>query len=49
MIGIVTLKGDQTPCNMTHGFQVDAARLGIAAAGGMPREFATIRSPTASA
>ena len=39
MIGIVSFKGDQTPCNMTHGFQVDAARLGVAAAGGVPREF----------
>ena len=33
LIGIVSFKGDQTPCNMTHGFQVDAARLGVAAAG----------------
>jgi dihydroxy-acid dehydratase len=39
MVGIVSFKGDQTPCNMTHGFQVDAARLGVAAAGGVPREF----------
>ena len=39
LIGIVSFKGDQTPCNMTHGFQVDAARLGVAAAGGVPREF----------
>lgn len=39
MIGIVSFEGDQTPCNQTHGFQVDAARLGVAAAGGVPREF----------
>jgi dihydroxy-acid dehydratase len=39
LVGIVSFKGDQTPCNMTHGFQVDAARLGVAAAGGVPREF----------
>jgi dihydroxy-acid dehydratase len=39
MVGIVSFKGDQTPCNMTHAFQVDAARLGVAAAGGVPREF----------
>lgn len=39
LIGIVSFKGDQTPCNQTHGFQVDAARLGVAAAGGVPREF----------
>ena len=42
MIGIVSMKGEQTPCNMTHGFQVDAAKEGVAAAGGTPREFATI-------
>jgi dihydroxy-acid dehydratase len=45
MIGIVSFKGDQTPCNQTHGFQVDAARLGVAAAGGVPREFV---APTVS-
>jgi len=39
LVGIVSFKGDQTPCNMTHAFQVDAARLGIASAGGVPREF----------
>ncbi len=39
LVGIVSFKGEQTPCNMTHGFQVDAARLGIAAGGGVPREF----------
>ena len=39
LIGIVSFKGDQTPCNQTHGFQVDAARLGVASAGGVPREF----------
>ena len=35
-------KGEQTPCNMTHDFQVDAAKVGIAEAGGTPREFTTI-------
>ncbi len=39
LVGIISFKGEQTPCNMTHGFQVDAARLGIAAGGGVPREF----------
>lgn len=39
LVGIVSFRGEQTPCNMTHGFQADAARLGIAAAGGVPREF----------
>jgi dihydroxy-acid dehydratase len=42
MIGVVSMKGEQTPCNMTHGFQVDAAKEGIAEAGGTPREFTTI-------
>jgi dihydroxy-acid dehydratase len=42
MIGVVSMKGEQTPCNMTHGFQVDAAKEGITEAGGTPREFATI-------
>jgi dihydroxy-acid dehydratase len=40
LVGIVSFKGEQTPCNMTHGFQVDAAKLGVAAAGGVPRDFA---------
>ena len=42
MIGVVSMKGEQTPCNMTHGFQVEAAKEGIAEAGGTPREFTTI-------
>src|SRR6201990_1837492 len=42
MIGVVSMKGEQTPCNMTHDFQVDAAKEGIAEAGGRPREFTTI-------
>ena len=42
MIGVVSMKGEQTPCNMTHDFQVDAAKEGIAEAGGTPREFTTI-------
>src|SRR6201997_2583968 len=42
MIGVVSMKGEQTPCNMTHDFQVDAAKEGIAEAGGTPREFATV-------
>ena len=28
MIGVVSMKGEQTPCNMTHDFQVDAAKDG---------------------
>src|SRR5580704_14150208 len=42
MIGVVSMKGEQTPCNMTHDFQVDAAKDGISEAGGTPREFATV-------
>jgi hypothetical protein len=42
MIGVVSMKGEQTPCNMTHDFQVDAAKSGVAEAGGTPREFSTI-------
>ena len=42
MIGIVSQKGEQTPCNMTHDFQVDAAKTGVSEAGGTPREFVTI-------
>src|SRR3978361_771059 len=42
MIGVVSMKGEQTPCNMTHDFDVYAAKLGIAEAGGTPREFSTI-------
>ena len=42
MVGIVSMKGEQTPCNMTHGFQIEAAKEGVAAAGGTPREFTTI-------
>jgi dihydroxy-acid dehydratase len=42
MIGVVSMKGEQTPCNMTHDFQVEAAKEGIVEAGGTPREFTTI-------
>jgi len=42
MVGVVSMKGEQTPCNMTHGFQVEAAKEGVAAAGGTAREFTTI-------
>ena len=42
MIGVVSMKGEQTPCNMTHDFQVEATKAGITEAGGTPREFATV-------
>jgi dihydroxy-acid dehydratase len=42
MIGVVSMKGEQTPCNMTHDFQVEATKAGISEAGGTPREFTTV-------
>lgn len=42
MIGVVSMKGDVTPCNMTHGPQAEAAKEGVTRAGGTPREFTTI-------
>ncbi len=42
MVGIVSQKGDVTPCNLTHAPQVEQARLGVQAEGGTPREFTTI-------
>ena len=42
MVGVVSMKGEQTPCNMTHDFQVAAAKTGIEDAGGTPREFSTV-------
>lgn len=42
MIGVVSMKGDVTPCNMTHGPQAQAAKVGIERAGGTAREFTTI-------
>ena len=42
MVGVVSMKGETTPCNMSHGWQAEAAKQGIAEAGGTPREFTTI-------
>ena len=42
MIGVVSMKGEQTPCNITDGFQVKAAKERVAEAGGTPREFTAI-------
>ena len=33
MIGVVSQKGETTPCNMTHGPQAEAAKEGVQAAG----------------
>ena len=42
MIGIVTTQGDNTPCSMSLRPQADAAKLGVAAGGGVPIEFTTV-------
>ncbi len=42
MVGVVSMKGETTPCNMSHGPQAEEAKAGILAAGGTPREFTTI-------
>ncbi len=42
MVGVVSMKGETTPCNMTHGPQAAAAKEGVSRAGGTPREFTTI-------
>ncbi|PQO24949.1 dihydroxy-acid dehydratase [Rhodobacteraceae bacterium WD3A24] len=42
MVGVVSQKGETTPCNMTHGPQVEDAKTGVSRAGGTPREFTTI-------
>lgn len=41
-VGIVSQKGETTPCNMTHGPQVEHAKAGVQAAGGTPFEFTTV-------
>src|SRR5204863_3508734 len=42
LIGIVSTQGENTPCSMSLGPQADAARLGVAAGGGVPVPFTTI-------
>src|SRR5689334_142659 len=41
-LGIADTRGDNTPCSMSLAPQVDAARLGVAAGGGVPIGFSTI-------
>ena len=41
-VGIVSQHGENTPCSMSLGPQADAARLGVAAGGGIPVPFTTI-------
>ena len=41
-IAIVSTQGENTPCSMSLAPQADAARIGVAAGGGMPVPFTTI-------
>ena len=41
-VGVVSQKGETTPCNMTHATQAAWAREGVLAAGGTPFEFTTV-------
>ena len=41
-LGIADTRGDNTPCSMALAPQADAARLGVAAGGGVPISFSTI-------
>src|SRR5205823_981047 len=41
-IGIVSTYGENTPCSMSLSPQADAARIGVAAGGGVPVPFTTI-------
>jgi dihydroxy-acid dehydratase len=47
VIRVVSMKGRADPCNMTHDFQVDAAKIRIAEAGGTPRNSPPFPFPTA--
>jgi dihydroxy-acid dehydratase len=42
LVGIVSTHGENTPCSMSLGPQADAARLGVAAGGGVPVPFTTV-------
>ncbi|HVQ76954.1 MAG TPA: dihydroxy-acid dehydratase [Candidatus Binatia bacterium] len=41
-VGVVSTHGENTPCSMSLRPQAEAAKLGVAAAGGTPFEFTTI-------
>ncbi|MBL8385503.1 MAG: dihydroxy-acid dehydratase [Burkholderiales bacterium] len=41
-IGVMSTHGENTPCSMSLKPQADAAKLGVAAAGGTPIEFTTV-------
>jgi len=42
LIGVATTWNEAAPCNIALGRQAQAAKKGVAAAGGTPREFTTI-------
>jgi dihydroxy-acid dehydratase len=41
-VGVVSTAGENTPCSMSLAPQADQARLGVAAAGGVPVAFSTV-------
>ena len=41
-IGVMSTHGENTPCSMSLRPQADAAKMGVAAAGGTPIEFTTV-------
>ena len=49
MIGVVSMKGETTPCNMTHGPQAEAARKGSTPPAARRANSPPSRSPTVSA
>ena len=42
LVGVASTWNEATPCNITLDRQADAAKLGVRAGGGVPREFVTI-------
>src|SRR5450432_4827750 len=42
LVGVATTWNEAAPCNIALGRQAQAAKKGVAAAGGTPREFTTI-------
>ena len=41
-VGVMSTHGENTPCSLSLRPQAEAAKLGVAAAGGTPFEFTTI-------
>jgi dihydroxyacid dehydratase/phosphogluconate dehydratase len=42
IVGVATTWNEAAPCNISLSRQAQAAKKGVAAAGGLPREFTTI-------